>query len=98
VSRTKQGLTAMTVGVDEALDGGAVGNPAFYGVLRAVTKRRKTVYTRGVGIEEIRLDGSSEVTITLARPYKGAVKLTIHGGILAANGTSSSDDFTAIVG
>jgi hypothetical protein len=98
VSRTRQRLTAMTVGFDEALDGGAVGNQALYSVLGAVTKRRKTVYTRGVGIKGIRLVGSSKVTINLARPYKGAVKLTIHGGILAANGASSSDDFTAIVG
>jgi hypothetical protein len=37
------------------------------------------------------------VTITLAKPYKGAMQVTVHGGIVVANGTSSSGDFTAVV-
>jgi len=37
------------------------------------------------------------VTINLAKPYKGVVQVTVHGGIVAADGASSLGDFTAIV-
>jgi hypothetical protein len=96
-SRTKQGLTSISLAFDEALDGRSVINPAFYSVLGAVKKHRKTVYTKHVGIKGISLDGNSRVTINFLKPYKGAVKLTIHGGILAANGASSSGDSSAVI-
>jgi uncharacterized delta-60 repeat protein len=97
VSRTKKGLTAITVGFDEALDSGSVSNRAFYHVFGAVKKRKKTVYTKGVGIKGISFDGNSRVTISLAKTYKGAVMVTLKGVILAANGASSNVDFSAVV-
>ena len=41
--------------------------------------------------------GNTRVTINLAKPYKGAVKLTVLGGILAADGASGNVDFSAVV-
>jgi hypothetical protein len=35
--------------------------------------------------------------INLMKPYKGTVRVTVHSGILAANGASSSSEFSAIV-
>jgi hypothetical protein len=97
VTRTKKGLTSITVGFDEALNPGSVANRALYSVLGAVKKHRKTVYSKGVRIKGISFDGNTRVTINLAKPYKGAVKVTVHGGILATDGASSSGDFAAIV-
>ncbi len=97
VSRTKKGLTAITIGFDEALDSGSVGNPALYNVLGAVKKHRKTVYTKGLGIKGISFDGNTRVTINFAKPYKGAVKLTVAGSILAADGASSDTNYSAVV-
>ena len=97
LTRTKKGLTSITVGFDEALVRESVINLSLYSLLGAVTKHHKTLYTKGVGIKGISFDGTSRVTINLAKPYKGAVKVTVHGGILALTGTSSSGDFSAIV-
>ena len=96
-SQTKKGLTAITIGFDEAMDGGSVGDRALYNVFGAVKKHKKTVYTKRVGIKGISIDGNTRVTINFAKPYNGAVKLTIQSGILAADGASSSGEFSAIV-
>ena len=41
--------------------------------------------------------GAHTVTITLAKPFKGAFQVTVHGGIMASNGASSSGDFSKVV-
>ncbi len=97
VSRTKKGLTAITVGFDEALESQSADSEAFYSVLGAVKKHKKTVYTKGVGVKGISFDGNSKVTIKFAKPYKGAVEVMVLGGILAADGAASSGDFSAVV-
>ena len=97
VSQTKKGLTAITVGFDEPMDSESVGNRALYSVFGAVKKHKKTVYTKGVGIKDITFDGNTRVTINFAKPYKGAVKLTVLGGTLAADGASGNVDFSAVV-
>lgn len=97
MSQTKKGLTAITNGFDEGMNSGSVGNRALYTVLGAVKKHKKTVYTKGVEIKDVTFDGNTHVTIKLAKPYKGAVKLTVAGGILSANGASSDVDFSAVV-
>ena len=97
VSRTTKGLTAITLGFNEALAGASVGNKARYVVLGAVKKHGKTVYSMSLRIKGISFDGKTHVKLTLAKPYKGAVKVTVHGGIEAANGSSSTGDFTTVV-
>jgi probable HAF family extracellular repeat protein len=96
VSRTKRGLTGITIGFDEALDLGVVNDRALFSVLGAAKRRGKTVYTKRVAIKGIGFDGSTRVTIKLARPYKGAVQVTVRGGILAADGASSGGFSTVV--
>ncbi len=95
--RKKKALTAISIGVDEAMAGGLIVNPAFYNALGAVKKHRKTVSTEYVGIQGISFDGNHRVAIKLAKPYKGAVELMVHGGILAADGASSDIAFSEVV-
>jgi hypothetical protein len=97
ITRSKKGLRAITVGFDEALVRGSAVDLSLYSVLGAVTTHRKTLYTKRVRIKGISFDGTSRVTINLATPYKGVVKVTVHGGILATTGASTSGDFSAIV-
>jgi hypothetical protein len=96
VGHSKKGLTSITIGFNEALDQSSVVNPSLYSVLGAVTKRKKTVYSKAVGIQSISLNGNSKVTINLAKPFKGAVQVTVQAGIAATNGTKSSGRFIAV--
>ncbi len=97
VTRTIKGLTSITVGFDETLLAQSASLPAHYSVFGAAKKHGKTVYTKGVGKWKISFDGQSKVTIKLAKPYKGAVQVTVHGGIVATDGALSSGDFTAVI-
>jgi hypothetical protein len=97
VTRSKKGLTSITVGFNEALLAESVILPSHYSVFGAAKKRGKTVYTKGLGKWTISFDGHTKVTIKLAKPYKGTLRVTVRGGVLAADGASSSGDFAAIV-
>ena len=56
-----------------------------------VKKHKETVYTKALKIKSVVYNtGPHSVTITLAKPYKGAVQVTIEPGLEAANGASSS--------
>jgi hypothetical protein len=96
-SRTRNGLTGIAVVFNEALDSRVVNDQAPFKVFGAVTKHHKTVYTKAVRIKRISFDGATRVTINFAIPYKGAVKLTILGSILALDGASSDINFSAVV-
>jgi hypothetical protein len=63
-----------------------------------VKRRGKIIYKKNVRIKTMSYDSiARKVTLTLARPQKGAIQVTVHGGLVAANGASSSGDFTAVV-
>ena len=98
VTRTRKGLTAITVAFDEALNSGSAGNLELYSVFLSVEKHRKAVYSKPLRIKDVSYNGSARtVTINLAKPYKGVVEVTVHSGIVAADGQSSDEDFSAIV-
>jgi titin len=97
LSHSKKGLTSVTIGFNEALNGGSAASAGLYRIFGAVKKHKKTVYTKLVRIKGITFDGNSRVTINLAKPYKGVVQVTVLAGVVAANGTSSSTSFSAIV-
>jgi hypothetical protein len=42
-------------------------------------------------------DGARTVTINLAKPYKGAVQVTVQSGLVAANGALSDRAFSMVV-
>jgi hypothetical protein len=97
VSRTSKGVTAITVGFNEIMNRLSVSNAAHYALIGGVTKRGKTVYSTPLQIKGITFDGKTRVVITLAKPYKGLVKLTVHRGIMASNGSSSTGEFVTTV-
>lgn len=97
VTHSKE-LTAITLAFDEALDSASVGNLALYSVLRGVKKHRKTVYSKPLAVTGAIYDGAANtVTIDLAKPYRRTVLVTVRSGVLAADGQSSSNEFSALV-
>jgi uncharacterized protein (TIGR03032 family) len=97
VGRSRKGLTSITIGFDESLNPGSVGNLALYRVLGAVKKRKQTVFSKGVVIRSTSYDPSAHtLTINLAKPYKGAVQVTVRSGLVGANGAASLANFMGI--
>jgi hypothetical protein len=98
VDHTKKVITSIVIGFNEALDSASADNVAFYALDSGVKKRQKLQFTKSVKIRSVLYDGTTHhVTITLAKPTKSTVQVTVHTGILATNGLSSSGDFTAVV-
>jgi hypothetical protein len=90
VSQTKKG-TSYTVSFAAPLNPQSAANPALYrvfqGVTKVVKKHKQTVYTKPLKIKSVVYDaGRHSVTINLAKPFKGAVQLTIAPGLEGADG------------
>jgi hypothetical protein len=65
-------------------------------VTKVVKKHEQTVYTKSLKIQSVTSSASaSSVTITLARPFKGAVQVTIAAGLQAADGAATSTTLVA---
>jgi hypothetical protein len=61
-----------------------------------VKKHGKTVYTKAVSIKSVS-SSADTVKLTLLKPYKGTLEVVVRGGIVAANGASSSGTFIEII-
>jgi hypothetical protein len=98
VKHSKKGVTIITVAFNEALDLGSADSASLYTVLEGVKKRKKTVYSKPVAIRNVSYDSQDHtVAIKLAKPQKGMLQVTIHSGLLASDGASSSNEFSAVV-
>jgi hypothetical protein len=68
------------------------------GVTKVVKKHKKTVYAKALNIKSVVYHaGLNSVTITLARPYKRTVQVTIEPGLAGANGATSGQSISIIV-
>ena len=95
---TKKGLSTINAAFGQALNSDSANNLGHYSVLAGVKKHRKTVFSKGLTINGVSYDSNAHtVKISLAKPFKGAVQLTIHGGLATANGSTSSGDVSVIV-
>jgi hypothetical protein len=63
-----------------------------------VASGQTVVFSRGVKIARVSYDRAAHaVRLKLAVPQKGPVRVTVRAGLMAADGVSSSSDFTAVV-
>jgi uncharacterized delta-60 repeat protein len=86
-AKTKKGLTSITVAFDEPMNLSSVTSKSNYAVYGAVTKKKKTVYAKLLNIKPIIYSSSLHAAIiTLSKPYKGNVRITVKSSILADNG------------
>jgi hypothetical protein len=98
VTHSKKGINQIIIGFSEDLIPSSVTNGSFFSLASGVKKRHKLVFSKRVKIGGVSYDGTAhQVTIRLAKPLKGKVQVTVHGGIMATNGLSSQGDFTAVV-
>jgi hypothetical protein len=98
VEHSQRGITAIALGFNESLEPNSAGNPGFYSLAAGVKKRHRLIFTKNTKISSVSYDSNAHtVTLKLAKPAKGKMQVTVHGGILATNGLLSSGDFTAVV-
>jgi hypothetical protein len=98
-TRSKKGITAIVVSFDEAMNAASAGNAASYSVASGDKKRHKVVYNKPVKIRSVTYDATAgTATLMLAKPIKtSTLQVTVHSGIMAANGTSTGSDYTSVV-
>jgi hypothetical protein len=98
VSHSKKGIKQIILGFSEDLIFSSATNGSFFSLASGVKKRNKLVFRKPVKIKGVSYDSAArQVTIRLAKPFKGRVQITVHGGIMATNGLASHGDFTAVV-
>ena len=98
MSHSRKGLTSITVGFNEPLNFGSATNGAFYRLFSGAKKHHKTFYTKPVKFNLVTYNIHAEsVTINLTKPFKGAVEVVVEAGIVAADGESSKNPFSAVV-
>jgi hypothetical protein len=90
-AQSRKGLSMITVSFSEPMNAASAGNRGLYSVLGAVIKHRRPSYTRFVPIGAVAYNpANNTASITLAKPYKGPVQVTVQTGVQAANGTATA--------
>jgi virginiamycin B lyase len=94
LNRSKEAITSVVLTFDEAMNSASAGTRSFYSVAAGVKKHHMMV----LKIRSVTYDPTAETaTLKLASPFKAKqLQVTVHGGIMAANGTSTEGDATAI--
>ncbi len=96
VTLAKKKVSAITIAFDEALESASADSIGFYQVAPETKKRKKIVYGKPVKIA-VSYDGSHDVTIRLARPVKGPLRLMVLPGIIAADGAAGTQPYTVTI-
>jgi hypothetical protein len=99
--RQSKKSTAYTITFAAPLNATSANNASLYrvfeGLTKIVKKQKHTVYTKSLKVTTAVYDpGTNSVTINLARPFKGAVQVTIEPGLEAASGGSNSGVITIL--
>jgi streptogramin lyase len=98
VAHPGRAITSIHLGFDEALDPASASKGRFYGIAAAVANGQTVVFSKAVKIARVSYDRAAHaVRLKLAVPQKGPVQVTVHAGLVAADGMSSFGDFTAVV-
>ncbi|MDB5350298.1 MAG: dystroglycan-type cadherin-like domain repeat protein, partial [Planctomycetota bacterium] len=88
----KKNVSSITITFDMDLKASSATNPGAFSVFGVVKKGKKTTLkSLGIGTPIYNASAHS-VTLTLAKSYKGAVKVTVLKGIMAATGATSQAD------
>jgi hypothetical protein len=97
-AHSSAGIDQIVVGFSESLNPRSATNRRFFSVVSIMPKRRKIGSSKPPRITNLFYDPTTDnVTIGLAKPIKGMLRVTVFGGISAASGMSSHGTFTTIV-
>ena len=97
MAHAKKKVSAITIAFDEALEMASADSMAFYQLTPVIKKRKKVTYGKPVALASISYDGSRDVTVRLARPIKGPLRLVVSPGIVAADSAAGVQGYAAIV-
>ncbi len=97
-TRTRKGITGLTIGFNETLNPASAANSARYTLTRGVKKGRKMVFSKLVPLSTVSYNaGTHSVTILFAKPTAGPIQMTVQDGIMSAEGAASSDDYVTVI-
>jgi sugar lactone lactonase YvrE len=98
VANSRGAITSILVSFDEALAPASAGKVRYYGLAAGVESGQTISYSKQVKIARVSYErGAHAVRLKLAVPQTGPVKLTVRAGFVAADGTKSSSEYTAVV-
>jgi hypothetical protein len=97
VAHSAAGVTSITIAFNAPVHTRSATRKSFYRLMGAVTKKLRTLFTRSLAVEQVVLASPTSVTVVLAQPYNGAVKVSVRPGVPATNGTKSGRSFSAVV-
>jgi streptogramin lyase len=97
-NRTGKVITSIVLNFDEVMNSASASTRSRYSVAAGVKKHHMIVYSKPVKIRSVTYDPTADTaTLKLASPFKAKqLQVTVHGGIMAVNGTSTVGDATAI--
>jgi hypothetical protein len=95
VQHAKKKVSAVTIAFNEAMVSGSISNSALYHLFGGMLKRRRIVFSKKIKVGAVSYDDATDsVRVTLAKPYKGQVQISVDGTIEASNGKSSDAAFS----
>jgi len=98
VAHSSKAISSILLGFDEALDPASGSKGRFYSLAVGVKKGQTIVFSKRVKIARVSYDSTAHtVRLKLAVPQKRPVQVTVSAGLVAADGMSSFNDFTAVV-
>ena len=98
VPHSREAITSIVLRFDGGLDPASARQGRFYGLAAGVTSGSTIVYSQQLTIARVSYDrAANAVRLKLAVPQKRPVQVTVSAGLVAADGMSSFNDFTAVV-
>jgi streptogramin lyase len=98
VAHPGRAFASVLIDFDGALDPASASKGRFYGLAAGVASGQTTVFSKRVKIARVSYDRAAHaVWLKLAVPQRRPVQVTVYAGLAAADGMSSSSEFTAVV-
>jgi hypothetical protein len=98
VQHVKKKVSAVTIAFNQAMVPASVNNAALYSVFGGVPNRGRVVFSKKLKIQTVLYDEADDtVSISLAKPYRGQVKVSLDGIIDATDGVARVTAFSGVV-
>jgi galactose-1-phosphate uridylyltransferase len=94
VTHSKKKVRAVTIAFDAALEMASADSLAFYQLAPVIKKKKKVTFGKPVVIASISYYGSRDVTLRLAKPAKGPLRLVVSPGIIGIDGVAGTQGYS----
>jgi Astacin (Peptidase family M12A) len=98
VGHGSEKVTSVTIAFSEAMNARSVREFSLFHLFGGVLRRKRLVYSKKIKVGNVHYDDSNcTLTIRLATPCRGQVLVSLQGTARAADGVSTSIEFSAVV-